>query len=569
MNTRALRSRIEQGMTQEELLQGILRVLKSTLGVRDVRYTKAGDVFVMSGPNKLRSTLRSGQLYAFLSAACRSSADRYTVQSYIENSDHWDGWESAIIYAAECLGYKGWEKLSVIPVPSSTLPFKSWSAAKRKWVPAGPKPKVSLCDAEPVSFGSASGPVLLELADGLPPLMVTHGVSRSKLREVERCGGFLWPSWALSWRVPPAYGDAVFVADSMVVPYNMRPTGRPDPKIYIAGTDIWSPTARDLARAERAMEWELSGDKRWWNGDRELEEGGWGQRGLQNDLVVQSARKELVGAWATGPGRDWSITDRITKRRALVRRMRKIFDVHAPTGDPYLYPERDAEIRITEAPYPYAEVKVVGPVRLSDVPLVVYPRRNRQLIGGVLDRCGFQGTRVEINWKGPPHGKASDEERRAFAKMVTEAILWWSADPCHRGKVGSALIRDESWRSTYQATAMWTYGARSSSNVWQPGFCGAMDPGSRRAARLSKQMRDALARIQKAGSRAGLELSDALAELEESPDYPGLLESIYGDAMAGEFRLSVEDARVANSLGWFKRKVSPGDRVTLLDWSRG
>lgn len=568
MNVAALRKRMNEGMSQEEGLRGICRVLRGALGVRDVRYNvDRSAIFVMSGPRKLRSTMRSSGLAAFLMAACRSE-HRDTLASYLENADHWDGWESVIQYAMHCLGYKRAEETLVVPVPGSTLPFKSWSAAKRKWIPAAPRVTVRLCDSEPVAFGNASGPVLLVAAADLPPLMLTHGVSRDKLRDVERCGGFLWPSWALSWRVPPSYGDVVFVADAMVVPSNVRPTGAPDKRIYIAGTDIWSPTARDLALVEKAMAWELAGDLKWWAGEREREDGGWGRRGLQNDLVVQSAMQEVVGSWASGPGNDWSMTDRLTQRRALVRRMRTIFRVHADPSDPYRYPERDLEARMGEAPYPYAEAKVTGPVRISDIPLVVYPRRNRRMVSGMLDRCDFQGTRLEVDWRGPLHGAADESERRDFARMVTDAVLWWAEDPCHRGRVGPALTMEGAWRSTYSAKAWWI-SASSSYMVWQRGFCGGKDPGELRGSRLSRSMRDALDLVQRSPGRAGMELAEVIASLEGSAEYDGLIESIYGDeARVSEFRLSREDAAAANALGWFARKVTKGERVVLLDWSR-
>lgn len=561
MNAAALRRRSQEGMSQEQLLQGICLVIKGALGVRDVRYDAKKNVYVMSGPRALTRTLSSQRLVSFLHATCPKE-DPWTLRSYLENSDHWDGWESVLTLGMHCLGYKMAEETNIVPVPSSSLPFRSWSAAKRKWVAAGPRPQVRLCDAPPVQFGSASGPVRLEVADGVPPLFLTHGVSRSDLRSVEKCGGLLWPSWALSWRVPPTYGDVVFVADAMVIPQNIKPTGAHDKNIYVAGTDIWSPTARDLERREKAMMWEQSGDYLWWAGEREPEDGGWGRRGLQNDLVSDLGTGDIVGAWADLHG-DYSITDRISSRRQLVRRMKRLLEVYADPEDPYAYPDRDHE-RPSDAPYPYAEVKVTGPVRLGDIPLVVYPRRNRALVDGILRRCEFMGSRLEIPWEGPLHAQASDEDRRAFARMVTEAILWWTQDPCFRGNVGPALRVRDSWKSSYDATAQWSW-ARRIRSVWTRGFCGDMAPSAAQIRRMSAPMRRAVQRKLERPDRAALELSSALAEIASSTDGEEVLQVLVGGAKLEEFPVSAADARIANALGWFARPVRAGDRVTMID----
>lgn len=552
-------------------LKASLVILRRALGVPDVR-TDGARIYVMGAPQTLERTLssRGRNLARFLHAAAPKE-DRWTLRSYVDNANHWDGWESAIQFGLDHLGVQRAYEMEVIPVPAKTLPRKTWSAKARKWIKAAPKSKFRFCDQPPVPFGHATGPVLLEVADALPPLMLTHGISMAKWGDMKRCGGLLWPSWALSWRMPSKYGDVVFFASATAVTDIVRPSGKPDRRMMLAGTDIWSPDARELARMEKAIDHELAGDSKWWAGRRERDDGGWGQRGLQNDLLSSGLRADdLVGSWAAGPEGKWEMTAALDTRRKLVRRMKVILEAYTPDpSDPYIYPERDPERWMGEAPYPYAELKVMGKVALGDLPLVVYPKRRKKRVEKTLDALGFQGFRMPLDWKGPLYDetvKMPSEEgeaaRRAYARLVTLSVLAWAQNPCHtRGvKVPELITRPDSWRSGYEAVDWWIVGKR---DTWQPGFCGGKDPGSR-TKQLSVAMQEFVTQKQAYPARYGLERASAIAELDEDVDPGGEMRRYFHRATTARFRLSQADARIGNQLGWFAGTVEPGEEVLVI-----
>jgi hypothetical protein len=540
-----------------------LRALRLALGVPDVLTNGRDTIWVMGGPRTLRRTLGpGGTIRNWLYSACRRESGM-TVNSYLNNATIWDTWETAVNYGLDCLGL-GYE-WAVIPVPAKTLPRKAWSAKRQAWLPAGPKPRFRLCGKEPVWFGSASGPVLFEVASDLPPLMLSHGVSMRGIREVRKCGGLLWPSWALSWRMPPTYGDVVFFGSSEVLVSTLKPTGKAQPELYLAGTDIWSPTARELERMEKAVERELSGDRAWWNGDRPPEQGGWGRRDMKNDLLIEKLAKDsLVGGFSHFD--NWEITEPIKTRRQLVRRFRQLFAQYTVVGDPYAYPERDPELSISDTPYPYGELKVMGLVELRDLPLVVYPRRVGKTVTRLLDEQGFQGVRLPISYRGPLQADSDDTARREYAALVTRSVLAWAQEPCNtRGAhVGEALRQEGSWRNTYEPTAWWITGA-SRTYAWQRGFCGTRAPSAAQLARLSFPLRDWVEKKQAAPGRWGLELASTVAGLVDLEPELGDLVDWYSRAEEGRFRLTASDARIANSLSWFPTQVARGDEVVVLN----
>ena len=532
-----------------------LVALRSALGVRDVLTDARGQIWVLGGPQTLHRTLGpQGRIRIWLDAACPRE-DHWTLRSYLDNADHWSGWESAITFGLGCLGIPGeWD---VTPIPALTIPRKAWSARRHRWIEAGPRPYFRFCEQPPVRVGEPGGPVLIEVASDLPPLMLSHGVSKEKLVEVRKCSGLLWPSFALSWRVPATYGDVLFFASTTVIADLLKPTGSPDPRMYLAGTDIWSPDARELRRLEKAIQWELAGDQKWWSGDREPEDGGWGQRDLQNDLLADGISAEsLVGRMSYFE--NWQITEPIKARRQLVRRMRELFLAYTDPGDPYQYPERDPDLRISDVPYPYGELKITGLVELSDLPLVVFPRRMQKSVNRLLDDLGFAGVRLTLRYDGPLHADADEAQRRAFVGLVTRAVIDWSKDPCHtRGaKIGDVLTTD-SWQSSYSAVLWWITGGRRTYD-WQRGYCGTKDPGPAKA-RLSAPMRAWLDDKQRSPGQWGLELAVALAELDD-PD----MAAWFARAEQSRFLLSVADARTATARGWFPIQVSPGAEVVVI-----
>lgn len=536
-----------------EKLARALEAMRRSLGVRDVLTNGRGTIWVLAGPRTLRRSLGPhGTVRLWLAAACPRE-DRWTVGSYLENAMVWDGWDSALSYGLHCLGIEGeWE---IIPVPALTIPKKAWSARKGRWLPAGPRPRFRFCEQPSVTIGSAAGPVLIEVASDLPPLMLTHGVSKRKMAEVSRCGGLLWPSFALSWRVPEAYGDVVFFASTTAVTDLLKPSGSPDPNMLLVGSDIWSPDARELARLEKAIQWELSGDSNWWAGNREHDEGGWGRRDLQNDLLIEGlSQEDLVGRFSYFE--DWRIVEPLRTRRQLVRRMHDLYAAYGRRG-PYVYTERDPELRISDTPYPYGELKVTGKVELDQLPLVVYPRRIRKSVENRLDALAFRGVRLPISYAGPLHDEADEAQRRVFAGTVTREVLRWAQNPCHlRGaQVGEAL-RHESFRSSYDPVLWWVVGRQP---TWRPGFCGDKDPGPRAAKLLSRSMREWLERKQADPARWGLELAAGLAELDD-PE----VAAWFAKAEQSRFLLSAHDARIGNARGWFTRPVRKGTEVVAV-----
>ena len=556
-----------------------LQALRVSLGVRDVLTNGRDTIWVLGGPQTLRRTLGPGggiRNWLELTGSRERAAGRglhrvggsredpLTLEAYRDNANYWDGWENAVNFGLQSVGAGRSDGWAVIPVPAKTIPRKAWSSRRRAWLRAGPKPRFRLCEKKPVWFGNASGPVLFEVASDLPPLMLTHGVSTAGLREVRKCGGLLWPSWALSWRMPPSYGDVVFFGSSEVLVSTLKPTGTSMPSIYLAGTDIWSPTARELMLLEKAVEWELSGDRKWWDGDRSRERGGWGRRDVTSDILLEKlVGDSLVGsAWATFDSPE--ITEPLKTRRQLVRRFRKLFAQYTVDGDPYAFPERDDELRASDTPYPYGELKVTGLVELRDLPLVVYPRRLAKTVNRLLDEQGFRGVRLPVTYRGPLHTDANEAERRDYAALVTQAALEWSQAPCHAqgAQVGAALRTQDSWRSTYDATAWWITGG-SRTYGWQPGFCGGKDPGARATRRLSPPLREWLAKKQKHPARWGLELTAVVAELHAHD--LGDLADWYTRAEQGRFRLTAADAREANRLGWFRSPVERGTEVMAVN----
>lgn len=543
-----------------ERLAKALGALRRTLGVYDVRTDGRDRLWVLSSPRTLRNTLGPrGTVRRWVYATDRKGS--HNAESYSNNADHWSGWEDAINYGLGHLGVK--DDWSIYPVPAKKLPRKTWSASTQRWVNAGPSPLFRLCDRPPVPLGSASGPALISFANDIPPLFLSHGVSLEDMREVRKCRGLLWPSFALSWRLPPAYGDTIFFASTAVLPSMLKPSGSPQRDLYLAGTDIWSPTARELELLERAVEWELAGDRKWWQGDREREDGGWGRRDLQNDLLSETLMSDsLVGGMSYFD--NWEITEPIKNRNALTRRFRALLLAHADPSDPYAYPERSTEGRTTDTPYPYGELKVTGVVQIHDLPLVIYPKRISTTVTRLLDELGFEGVRLPIHYDGPLHAKANDAERREYASLVTRTLLEWAKDPCHfRGaKIGKALLLDDSWRNTYQPELLW-YTRRG---WWERGFCGEKDPGEAVAKRLSQPMRNWLANKQGDPSRWGLEMAAAMRSIQEELDIDDELKRHYAQSEVSRFRLSRADARTANSLGWFQVQVAPGDEVVVLDF---
>jgi hypothetical protein len=342
--------------------------------------------------------------------------------------------------------YGPWDDWTVIPIPTPGGPQYTWWSA-RKGVKQKPV-KVSpyrFCAEEPHRLfgpGQSNRPVLLELQNSnLPPVFVSHGVGYHDFAAIRRCGGLLWPSLAVTWKVPPSYGDIVFLYDVHLLINTLSPTGRAQKRLLIAPTDIWSPTARELERTEKAITHELRGTQAWWAGAEHKvsrDEGYWGNRGIQDKLLLGATDKsDLVGSFAPTD----EVGDRVRSMNQLWSRIKKLVKLHAQIDpDVYGYEDVDAlKERLSRADaYSYLEVKVQGTVPVDAATACFFPRRKARTVNRFLDDMGFTGWRVPFDYTGQPSrdagGELWDHERARWARAATDAILAWSREPC-AGKV--------------------------------------------------------------------------------------------------------------------------------------
>ncbi len=434
-----------------QAMRDALIKVRSTYRLSDVLLDDKGVVYLVDKPAQLERLVgkHAGWSHERL---LRGVFSHGTVGSYVENATYWDGLEgvvsSFIMHRMET-EYDTW---TVIPLPIPGWPRRQvWSARLDRIVRPNEKPvrPFDLCGAKPTRFGSPGGPVLLQLGEWSkhqdeaygpvraeggwhehPPLFMSHGVDLDDLKNVVRCGGLRWPSWAVTWRVPPTYGDVVFLGDVNVV--KDLASGARRKGFYLAGTDIWSMAGRELDMLEKAVNLELRGDGAWWSGDVAREKGGWGQRGLQNDLLASTAGKDdwdsVVGAMSYSFGGDDTLTDQIKDRRRFVSILDGIIEDHVVDDDPYVYPPRPEWDGHGKNRYPYMELKVVGRVSLSDLPAVVYPVRARARVFAALDQLGFRGARIPYRWSGAWAAKTKHDDalRRRWAVTVTTAIVHWT-----------------------------------------------------------------------------------------------------------------------------------------------
>ncbi len=325
---------------------------------------------------------------------------------------------------------------AVIPIPVPGGPQHPWWSARtgRLMPPVRVEP-YRVCSGQTISPGHVSGPALLLHGSGkLPPVFMSHGLDAENFRDVERCGGLLCPSFAITWKIPPRYGDIVFLQDARLPTAYLAPTGRRERDVLLTPTDSWSPTVGQIARFEKALTWELKGDRKWWSGQRSDDEGGWGQRGLQRYLLNGSKDKEdLIGGLAPV-----SVEDELKTMSAFWRRLRHLVRAHTERVGLYEYENREELISRPDPEqdyYAYMEIKFRSIMALDQIPVCLYPTRIRRRVMGFLDRMGFQGWRIPFPWNGPlAHEEGStDEVRAAWAKAATAALLTWAENPCGSG----------------------------------------------------------------------------------------------------------------------------------------
>lgn len=367
---------------------------------------------------------------------------------------------------------------SVFPIPAPGGPQSSWwSARTGKHMPPVRVPQYSLCGEEKLNPGNASGPAMLQLSGSeLPPAFVSHGIALEDLRRPERCGGLLWPSLAVTWKVPPSYGDLVLIADARLLTMFLPPTGRRDHRFLFTASDSWSPTGGELARLEKAINWELRGDRKWWSGDRDYDDGGYGQRSLQSELVFGSRDiDDLIGGFAP------DVSKRPLRNMAQFwRRFRYLVKIHTRRCGIYEYETREELLAATDDHgdfYNYLELKVRGVLSLSSFVACLYPRRLSASANRFLDKLGFQGWRIPFRWNGPLEKATSSEspQRTAWASAATNALLRWAENPCGSGveipdvmKADYASARHYSPIAEYSAGYDHGYGGHFG---WRAAYC--------------------------------------------------------------------------------------------------
>jgi hypothetical protein len=368
---------------------------------------------------------------------------------------------------------------TVIPIPAPGGPQHTWWSAKtgRQKLPV----KVdayTLCSEERLSLGHASGPALLRLANSkLPPVFVSHGVSIDSLPRIRRCGGLLWPSLAITWKVPPSYGDIVLIADARLPTTFLAPLGRRDRDVVITASDSWSPSGGQLLQLEKAITWELRGDREWWDGHRSHEDGGYGMRGVQSELVYGSRDiDDLIGNWAPDVSKN-----PLRSMSQLWRRIKYLVDVHTRRSGVYEYePHEELKAATTEHGdlYTYIEMKVRGVLSLDGFVACLYPSRFGVRVNRLLDDVGFQGWRIPFRWTGPLEKDVTNDspERAAWASAATESLLKWAENPCESGVKVPSLMRSET-RARYVSTAEYSLKRDFDANdrlhiSWRSGYCG-------------------------------------------------------------------------------------------------
>jgi len=377
------------------------------------------NLYILGNARKLRGLLKASWLHRGLLVG--AGANPQTASSYAENTEVWDGLQSLILFY---LGLKAGDEVSdhlsgVVFVPAPGYPqVPVWSVAKGKPAPAKPLVPFRFCDEPVVASGSASGPVFLELPRLKSRLFLSHGISVDALRSAVSCGGLLWPSVALTWKVPIGFGDAVFCFDTQILPKILKPTGSPSAMkhVYLASTDIWSPRVSDLLRLEQKIDLQRAGrSSRPFQADFEIDQ-------------IRASESSMVGGFA-GTMDDASV-ERVSSVSSLVREMARIHKVHSTGVNPYAL-----------CRYPYGEMKFAGKVSIGSLPLCVCPSDQSRQVESLLRQAGFRGELVVFPWSAGPRSSWGNEAlslEQPWADAVMGALARWSqAAPAEPG----ALLR--------------------------------------------------------------------------------------------------------------------------------
>lgn len=458
--------------------------------VRDVGLQpRLKEIYLLGGPRSLTRLVRSG--YVPHASLMRAAGIRPKSRWDVHEASYWDELEYVVLDTMRGVdpSFEGW---SVLPIPDPGGPQSRWFSHKTQaWTKPVKVARYSLCDTEPIALpGRQDGPALLELPYAkisgtkkpLQPVFLANAFGVEDLVKIETCGGLLWPSLALSWKVTPSFGDVVALMDVSMLPRVLTGSKSLKSGFLLAPTDAWTPTGRQLEQYEKAVVFERKGNAAWWSGSIEQSEGGWGQRGLQDDLVSTGYdATSVVGGMAPD-----AAYDRVTTMAGMWRRVRELqaFWNRLPGGI-FGYPNTDTLFEAVwersrghdqGLHYPYLEGKALGKVPLSPegpVVAIFYPDRLKNRMRRFFERVGFQGFAVPVPWNGPLRGQMTREEEALWAQDMTAAIQAWATEPCPAwtGPRGQSGL----WSSApYQATAGWSaqydyeYGGQL---LWRRGSC--------------------------------------------------------------------------------------------------
>jgi hypothetical protein len=416
--------------------------------------------------------------------------------------DVWMAWND--IFAMLLPELSEW---NFLPMPTPGRPMFPWfSVRDRKWKKPTPPGSYRLSTdplLSPKTFlGEPTGALLLEHVEcryprsrskyhSIPPIFVSHAFDFEDMVHIENDGGLLWPEFQVSWKVPAHVGDCLFLVDSASFLYGLKPTGKKMLfSLYETDMDSDSSKYSSLQRYEKAINHELSGNLEWWNGDDEdisSEDGGWGRRTLQDNLLITGTAIDDLGYSKSDltPIKSWGTF--WNKMSALVNAWSGL---EAAGGDPYWYGS-DAEyynnfVDRDEGPffqYPYMEAKIRGLVTLDGLVACLYPRDKEREIEAFLDRMGFVGWRIPVDWSGPGHREQTrrytQETRGEWASAMTSAILHFAREgykqvPWDRVPKGLQTTRVKSSNSfvwspvaAYKPEFDYEYGSRI---LWRSGY---------------------------------------------------------------------------------------------------
>lgn len=414
----------------EPVLAQLQAIALSGLGLRDLGISNDGRTFYLLGPGKKLQALAERGDARRAAAIYGDKTLRDDLRYSFMPPLVWDDFEELMkrIMSARWPDDALWPDGAIfLPIPDPGGPQQRWFSVKaRKWMEPVEVPLYSVCsdEDERAKTGYPTGPAILrsEKHPKLPPFFISHAVKLEHLPLIEKCSGFLWPSLAFTWKIPPGFGEIVFLFDVDLLARVLKPTGKPDKQFHFGPTDIWSPRAAEILQFEMGVNQELRGNLSWWNGEHSRAEGGWGNRGLQYDLLSNGYPADArVQTWGSAD----LAYDTIDTWKSLWQHAVNLVRENADRkGGLYAYQRpMEVDLRSGYSKYPYFEMKIFGIVSPSDCPAVIVPKVIAKNPGfrTFLRAMHFSGAVIEV---ATPVAEMSDDPgRAAWATDMTNAIL--------------------------------------------------------------------------------------------------------------------------------------------------